>query len=861
MRRALRISAWAAVGILVICAVLAGLVVSAVRSPLPQTEGTVEVPGLTAAVTVSRDTLGVPHIRASTAADLAFAQGYVHAQDRFYEMDVRRHITAGRLAEMFGASQVPTDAFIRTLGWRRVAEQEWPLLDPQTQAMFTAYAAGVNAYLAAHPGARASVAYRILGLTNRSYRIEPWGPIDSLAWIKAMAWDLRANMVDEIDRSVIAAEVGVVRTLELYPAYPYQRHRTVVTEGTAVDGVYRQRARPTGPPVSAAVPSLPPGSSPALERAREGIGAVDGVLDAAGGGIGSNSWAVSPALSATGGALLANDPHLAPALPSVWYQNSLRCEPVGPDCPFDVSGFSFAGLPGVVIGRTPALAWGFTNLGADVSDLFLEQVSGGSYLVDGQPRPLRVLTETIEVAGGEPVSLTIRATEHGPLVSDVSEEWAEVGAVAPVAPGAPARGQGYAVALAWTALTPGRTADAILALNSATSPRDVERAAALFTVPAQNIVYATSDGTIGYQTPGLLPIRRGWDGTWPVAGFDSQYAWTGTIPAAALPRVVNPAEGFIVTANQAVTRPRYPYPMGVDFAYGARAQRIADLLTTRGADGPLDGEDMRAIQLDAHSGLADLLIPAMTATVDPAALDPAAREPFTGLRGWSRQMAATSAEAAYFAAVWRALLAGTFDDELPQGYLADGDERWWEVVRHLWRQPNNAWWDDRTTPVVEDRDAIVLAALNAAAAELSARQGPDWRAWQWGELHTLELRNSTLGESGIAPIEALFNRGPFATAGGSGIVNATGFDFAQTAAPYEVSWLPSMRMVVDLANPDRSTWINLTGASGHPFSPHYTDQTPLWVGGAQVLWPFTPQAVAEATTAVLTLQPSGEPAR
>jgi len=865
VRRVLHVLAWVAVACVVLGVILAGVVHQAIRSPMPQTAGTIEIAptgvaglgeviGLNHEVTIRRDAWGVPHLTARTAADLAFAQGFVHAQDRFYEMDVRRHITAGRLSEMFGPSQVSTDAFIRTMGWRRVAEQEWPLLDPFTREVFTAYAAGVNAYLAEHPGGRAGLAYRILGLTNRGYRIEPWGPIDSLAWIKAMAWDLRANMVEEIDRSIVAGAIGVPRTLELYPPYPYDRHRTVVTEGTAVDGIYRQSARPKGPPVSAAVVTAPSGATAALERVSERFSEASAVLDRAGTGVGSNSWVVGPELTG-GGALLANDPHLAPSLPSVWYQNGLRCEPVGPECPFDVSGFSFAGMPGVVIGQNADLAWGFTNLGADVSDLFLEQVVGNAYLVDGAPRPLRIRTETIAVAGGEPVPLTIRATEHGPLLSDVSEEWAQVGATAPTIGD---RGDGYAVALAWTALSPGRTADAIIGLNTAANADDIARAAALFTVPAQNIVYATREGTIGYQTPGLLPQRSRWDGAWPVPGFDSSYAWTGMVPAAALPRVRNPAEGFLVTANQAVTDPRYPYPMGVDFAYGARGQRIRDLLTERLRSGPLDAAAMRAIQQDTHSALADFLVPALQRAVTPADLAPASREPFQALGTWSRAMAADSAAAAYFAAFWAELLAATFDDELPAGHEANGDERWWEVVRRLWAQPSNAWWDDVSTPGVEDRDAIVVLALDRAARRLGAELGEDWRAWQWGALHTLDLRNGTLGESGVGPIEAIVNRGPFATGGGSAIVNATGWE-----APdgFTVTWLPSMRMVVDLADRDASSWINLTGASGHPFNAHYTDQTPAWLRGEQVDWPFTPAAVAARTQAELILQPSAEPAR
>ncbi|MFM7148006.1 MAG: penicillin acylase family protein, partial [Actinomycetales bacterium] len=373
--------------LLIICLVLlvmvttalvgAGLYgVSTVRASYPQLAGQVRAAGLMSPVEVIRDERGIPQIYASSVEDLFFAQGYVHAQDRFWEMDVRRHITAGRLSEMFGPSQVPTDAFIRTLGWERIAEQELAQLSDRSRQILAAYAAGVNAYLIGRSGRELSLEYSVLALQNPDYRPEPWQPVHSVAWLKALAWDLRGNMEDEIYRSVMSASVGVDQTEELFPPYPFDRHQPIVTQGTVVAGVFDQDAGATGvvagPRVAASA-----GLVAAMARVRAGVQGLEDWLAPVGEGIGSNSWAVSGAHTASGKPLLANDPHLAPAMPSLWYQSGLHCIPATDEgaesgsCNYDVSGWTMAGLPGVFIGHNDRIAWGFTNMGPDVTDLVL----------------------------------------------------------------------------------------------------------------------------------------------------------------------------------------------------------------------------------------------------------------------------------------------------------------------------------------------------------------------------------------------------------------------------------------------------------------------------------------------------------
>ena len=843
--RSLRIAAYLAIGLVLLLVVSLLVGVALVRRPLPETGGTLDLAGLERDVTVVRDANGIPQLYGDSLDDLMRAQGFVHAQDRFFEMDVRRHATAGRLAEMFGRSALESDQFVRTMGWRRVAQRELALIRPETRAALDAYADGVNAYLATRSPSRIAVEYTVLNAGGLDYRPEPWTPVDSLAWLKAMAWDLRGNMTEEIDRVLALAEHSAREVADLYPAYPYAEHAPIVGQGAVVDGVFEQDATAAGTRKPQR-PAYTADGRDVLSRLHRGLDRLPPLLGR-GDGIGSNSWVVDGAHSATGEPLLANDPHLGVTLPGIWMQMGLHCRTVTEACPLDVAGFTFSGVPGVVIGHNADIAWGFTNLGPDVSDLYLEKVRGDEWRYDGRWRPLRTRTETFGVAGEDDVTLTVRSTRHGPLISDVSDQLAEVGEQARVAGTAP--NGGYAVALEWTALHPAPTADAILALDAATDWDSFRAAAAEFAVPAQNLVYADRAGHIGYQAPGLVPIRKsGNDGLVPVAGWRPENDWTGDyVPFDGLPNLLDPEEGYIVTANQAVIGPDYPYHLTDDWDAGYRSQRIDDLLAD---EGELSVRDMLDVQLDDRHPLAASLTPYLLDLDLP-------RGYYSGgqrlLADWDLRQDAESGAAAYFNVVWSNVLRLTFHDDLPEELWPDGGDRWVAVTERLLREPAASWWDDTTTSAVETRDDVLAAAMLAARDELTRLQARDPDAWSWGTLHRLELRSQTLGESGVAPVEWLVNRGPWRVAGGSAAVDATSWD---AALGYGVTSAPSMRMVVSLGDLDDSRWINLTGVSGHPFDAHYTDQTDLWAAGETLPWPSSRAAVEEAAEDTLTLSPA-----
>ena len=844
-----------AIGLVIAMVIGVTLAARAVRSPFPTTTGEIAVAGLSGPVEVLRDEHGVPQIYADTADDLAMAQGFVHAQDRFFQMDLGRHATSGRLAELVGTAGLESDKVVRTLGWRRVAEQELPLLEPRTRRLLQAYADGVNAYLdrQASPSSM-GLEYVVLNQRFGGYSPEEWTAVDSLAWLKAMAWDLKGNYEAELTRARLAGRMTMAQIQELYPALNLEAR----------------------PPILSAEEWDPNASAPADSRVALGDLGVDLAdvdrVEAAyarvatameampealgrGEGVGSNSWAVTGSKSSTGGAILANDPHLAVGIPSVFYQVGLHCRAVTSSCPFDVAGFSFAGVPGVVIGHNDRIAWGLTNLAADVTDFYLHSLRDETYQRDGAYVPLETRTETIRVADGPDETITVRSTVHGPIISDVVGAASDAGANAPVQ-GREVR-ERYAVALAWTGLIPSATMDALVGFNTATSFSEFRTAAEKFAAPSQNLVYADVDGNIGYQAPGLVPVRtaavRGSaPGYWPAPGWDSSYDWRGFVPFAELPWAYNPEDEVIVAANQAVTESTRPF-LSTEFDHGYRSTRIQALIDDAGTLSPAD---MAALQMDSTTTFAPTLVSALL-SIDTSD-DEFTAEAQRLLVDWDFTTPADDssegAAAAYYNAVWRNLLALLFDDELPRDLWAVGGGQHQAAVAELLSRPASLWWDNKQTPgITEERDEILRQALRAARLELTRQLGKEPQGWEWGKLHTLTLEHDILGaESVPGPIRWLANRGPFAMPGGPAIVNANSWS---ANVGYEVDRGPAMRMVVDLSDLDASTWVNQTGQSGHAYHSHYGDQINAWIEGEQLPWPHSEQAVRDATADTLTLVP------
>ncbi|AUT04219.1 penicillin acylase family protein [Nostoc sp. CENA543] len=804
-----------------------------IRRSFPVENGAIAISGIKAEVRVQRDQWGVPHIYAANSHDLFMAQGYIHAQDRFWQMDFWRHIGSGRLAEMFGASQLDTDKYLRTLGWARVAQQEIQSMDAQMKADLQAYADGVNAYLQTHQGSALSLEYAVLKLLNPGYQVAPWEILHSLTWGKVMAYDLGRNFQNEIERTILLKTLTPEQVEELFPAYP-QDLPVILPEWQTGKTTPELTYKPVITDVSEIAPTLEAMTQPML--------ALEKLIGETGVGIGSNNWVIAGKRTKTGKPILANDPHLAVQMPSIWYEMGLHCTTKNAECPYNVMGFSFAGMLGVIVGHSDRIAWGVTNVQSDVMDLYIEKINPDNpnqYEVNGQWVDINLVPETIQIAGSQPLVHTVRYTRHGPILSDVAPNLKQFHQAIKLP-------QNYVVALRWTALEPTKLVYSIPQMNRAQNWQEFRAAASNFDVPAQNLVYADVDGNIGYQMPGKFPIRTQGNGRYPVPGWTDEYEWQGYIDFEKLPYSFNPPQGYIATANNLVAQ-EYPYVITTDWVYGYRAQRIVEMIEKQNQ--PIAVQDVEKIQGDNLNLNARNLVPLLqNLTFDDSRLKSAQKL----LQSWNFQLEITSSAAALFEVFYKHLLAATFHDQLPLDYFPSGGDRWYAVLQNLIQKPDSQWWDNTKTAQVETRDQIFRQAFTEAVEELETIQGKNPQAWNWGKLHTITFRNATLGKSGVALIESIFNRGAFSTAGNGETVNANRWRANES---FEVTDIPSLRMIVDLSNLDNSLAIHTPGQSGHAFHKHYADMIEPWrnLKYHPMLW--EQKTVAAQATATLRLTP------
>lgn len=806
------------------------------QKSFPIVEGEVQIPGLEGKVEIFRDAYGVPQIYASTHHDLFLAQGYVHAQDRFWQMDFWRHLGSGRLAELVGKPMLETDRFLRTLGWERIVKQELEMLGENEIAILDAYAAGVNAYLDQVSGSSLSLEYYFLGLLNKDYQPAPWTPVNSLTWAKAMAWDLRSNLDSEIDRAIMLASLPRNQLEFIYPSYP-EDHPVIVPDFPLAD-----------PDRTTSIQIEPAGTinsllTPLYSHLQASISDLDQITRGGAESLGSNSWAVSGKLTDTGKPYLLNDPHLGSQMPSIWYEVGLHCLEITEDCQLNVAGFSFAGTPGIIIGHNDRIAWGLTNVGPDVMDLYIEKINPENptqYLTPDGWVEMESVLEIIQVAGEEPVELQVYLTQHGPVIDSVYglENFNEESGLAIP--------DDYALALQWTALEPSCIFCSIWEMNLANNWEEFREAAQDFAVPAQNLLYADIDGNIAYQMPGSIPIRvEGHDGMLPVPGWNGEYEWQGYIPFEDLPHTYNPSQGYIVTANNAVVDENYPYLITEQWNLGFRANRIVTLLEN--SQDPISINFLKKMQGDNYDEIAAVLVPLL---LEQSFTDPDLQAAQDLLRGWDYQADLDSAPAALYMVFWQHLVENTTQDNLPGDFQIGVDSRAKEIMRQLVTQPENPWWDDTSTPERETREDILQLTLEESYRELVKTQGKDPAGWQWGELHTITFLHQVMDSFPI--VKKVFNRGPFQTSGGNEIINATGWD---PDNPYLVDWLPSMRMIVDLNNLDNSLSIHTTGQSGHAYHPHYIDMTELWRKIYYHPMPWDPRRIQSQAEALLILRP------
>ncbi|HEX2253953.1 MAG TPA: penicillin acylase family protein [Thermoanaerobaculia bacterium] len=797
--------------VLVLAVLLAAALLWAVKllyDGRPQRSGEATVPELTAPVSVRWDAQGVPYVEAASVADLAAAQGWLHANDRMAQMELGRRLAAGRLAELVGSRALPLDITHRQLRFRRAAEQMWRACGGETRIWLEGYARGVNAWLAERDG---ELPPDLVLLGGLAFAPEPWHPVDSLSFVLLMGNDLSFwNGRPEEERFRWLAAFGPERTRELLGGEAH------VPEEIAA--LARREPPPTGAPR--------PGEAPRPTGAL-----ADG---APGGSPGSNNWILGPGRTRSGAPLVANDPHLPLQLPGTWYQVMLRAPG------FQVAGVSLPGVPGVVIGRGVHLAWALTNVMLDDHDLFFEQVEEGP---DGAPRvrrgdrwvPVEVERERLAVRGGEPVELELRHTGHGPLL-----------------PADPGRGLPER-SLAWTLYGATDPLAPFLALARAETLEQALPALASYHGPAQNLAVAADDGRFLWTVLGRLPARRRGDGRLPSPGWSADYGWDGLRPHAENPVIADPPGDLLVTANARVLPASHPLAMTADYDTPHRADRLRQLLAARGG---WSVDEVARIQSGVTSLYARQVVAALVEVLDgepPASLPPDtqedARRALDLLRRWDGRMADAAPGAALYAVVERRLGEEIFADEVAH-HGVEGLANGARVLRAVTGELSAQWLDDLRTPEREGRPEIFVRVLAGAWREALGRWGTDPAAWSYEALHTLTL-NHPLGS--VPLVGRLYDRGPFPTPGSDTTVAAFGARWRDGVL--DVVHGPSMRWVTDLAHPDATVLVLPAGQAGHPLDDHYDDQTATYLAGRTFPFPWSGEGIDEVTVSRLRLVP------
>ncbi len=807
-------------GIVVLAVVAAIMLFSTVRRPYPQTSGTITLPGLKEEVTVIRDQYGMPHIYANNLEDLFYAQGYVTAQDRFWQMEWWRYQGQGRIAELVGEPGIEPDKFIRTAGWNRMSQTTLDYYReeaPEFYNILESYAAGVNAYIGDKSPGELSINHKILQTVNEPWEIEPWTPLNTVSWGVVMSFVLANDINRELAYANLIDQFGEEAVFDLRPPYPYDS-RPVIAPTDELVSEFAQNG-------------LPEGWDTAVNWQNVNtniIGQLPENILGAPPFVGSNNWVVSGKHTASGLPLLANDPHLAIQLPAIWYEVGLHAPG------YNVVGFSFAGVPGVIIGHNDKIAWGVTNTGADVQDLYIEKINPDNpnqYEWQGEWQEMEIIEETIKVNGGEDIVLPVRLTRHGPIISDIRDDTKDV------------------LAMRWAAQEPSRVLQSAILLNQAQNYDEFREALRYWDIPSQNFVYADVEGNIAYQMPGLTPIRKNGSGMVPVPGWNGEYEWEGWIPYEELPALFNPEQGYIVTANHAIVDEAYPNFITRDWADGDRGQRIVDLLEEAIANGPVTQADLAAIQFDSYSLLADTYLPLLN-KLDTS--DPRIQEAVDILNKWNRQERREETGPAIFEIFLLKLYPAIVQDEIGPENVEKLQTRNNIFMHKIANEPDSPWWDNVNTPERENREDILQQALVEALDWLEEKMPGEMASWQWGDLHQAPFVSAPLGQSGVGLLEALVNRGPFPADGGNSIVNAAGWDLQE---PARVNWHPSMRMLVDMSDFDASQMVIPTGQSGHPGHPNYDDQIELWLNGKyHPMW-WSETAVQSAAADTLILQP------
>jgi penicillin G amidase len=747
----------------------------------PDYEGTITSSSLLQPVTIYRDEYGVPHIVASDEDDAYFAVGVVHAQDRLWQMELIRRAGQGRLAEVLGPEALDIDRLFRTLGFTAIVEQTIEEFSPEIKRMMDQYSAGVNHIIRTSKG-KYPIEFDVL-----QFEPEPWEPAHSLLISKLMAYELCFAWRAEVAMGQIIENLEFDLATKVIPGFPFdtpvivpeeligRRFTNTLRELRKIDFKYRK------------------------------------LVGSQGTHVGSNSWVISGDLSAHGKTMLANDPHLGLAAPSRWYEVSIQA-----GNHLHVGGMTLAGSPVVIIGRNNSIAWGLTSMMADDADFYIEEIDTTGtprYLIDDQWRDLTIREEEIKVRNENSLLLTVFETHRGPLVQSLLG----------IQPG---KWEDQAISIRWTGLEPTSEINTFYGINKASTYAEFRESLRHFSVPGQNFVYADTAGNIAYHAAARVPIRPHGNPTLPFPGWDSRYDWSGYIPFDELPQLYNPPGGIIATANNKIVDDSYPYYISAMWESSSRIKRILEMLDNRNLFLVADFQRMQNDYISVH---AREVVPYLLQAFDGIAIDDEdVSRSLSYFRNWDYYFGPEDVPTAIFNVFWLKFIENTFKPRM-------GEELFYEYVglsniplralTALLDSPTSEWFENPHTPQRENRDYVIRKSLNDAISFLRENLGEDIRTWHWGSIHTITFEH-TFGQR--SPMEKIVNIGPYPVGGAGTTVNSGEFFLFD---PYKNILGPSMRIIVDLANPAVAHTVIPTGQSGQPLHRHYKDQTQLWLDG------------------------------
>ncbi|MBA2174406.1 penicillin acylase family protein [Halobacillus locisalis] len=732
-----------------------------INRTLPTTDGEVQLNGLNDIVEVVRDGDGVPHIEATNTHDLFMAQGYVQAQDRLFQMELARRQASGTLSEVVGEATVEQDRYFRTLGLRRAAEKSLAAYSQESMDILEAYAAGVNAYIEeAKQERRLPPGFTLMGIDP-----SPWEPVDSLTVGKYMAFDLGGHWERQAFNYYLLSEFPENQAYELFPSYPNDAP-TILKETGKVDVAARFK--------DALIPH-----------------AFNG----------SNNWVVSGERTESGSPLLADDPHLGLATPSIWYQMHLK----SPE--YNVSGVIFAGIPGIILGHNEDVAWGVTNVGPDVQQLYLEKRNPDNphqFLFDGNWEEAITHKEPIRVKGEEDIDYEVVETRHGPIISEFAEE----------------SGEDTQMSLRWTALDATTELEAVLEMNRATNWNEFEEGLEKFLAPAQNFVFASQDGTIAYKANGRIPIyEHPDDALLPMRGWEEEDEWQGYIPFDELPRSVNPDNGFIATANNKVIGDDYPYHISHSWAQPYRYKRIVEMLEE---SDKVSKDDFMTMQMDVRNLQAEEFLSYMLDQLDMSELTTEEKIGVEILMDWNYEDDHSQAQPLLFHTWISEVQDEIYNDSIPEEMreLFHGAGQTTDELLRKERDGGSSRWISQAGGVSK----VLTDAFQSTIAELKGKQGNDIEAWTWGEGHAVEFTHPL---SSIGFLERFYNPGePRSVSGSRVTVRAAGYNH-DGIVDHGASW----RFVIDMNDPSSAYHIVGPGQSGHFKSEWYHNQLDDWVDG------------------------------